>query len=442
MKVSKKKLDDGRLQLEAIADVDEVQRVFESAGAAFMQKMGIRPVPDKTMQQVAEERMGIKDLDSVVEQSALELMVPFALDKCGVIPAYQPQPMASSQLKRGQKFSFRVFVMPKPDYELKSYDPVEVVVGKFEPDYSQVDTRLAEMAERYGEYEDIESDRGLQAGDTAKISIDAYQNGERMTGLCTDGRTYSVGEGYMPEGFEEAVLGMKPGETKKFTFEGPGWDENGNEVTEVVDCTVKVLSLQQKVTPVIDDAWVKKYMPMFANLKDFTKEIKKGIEAEQRQMYDNLVLNLISGQLSQRFEGKIPDEVYEAAQQGLLKDMREQVAQANMTWDNFIEQQGGAQQFQMMMMLETRNQVVKGYCLDAVFRHEGLVLNEDDVKAACREINPRDPNSVRQGLESTGRGFVLRELAERYKASRWLLDHVIIKEPPKEDEKKDEQKDE
>ena len=78
-------------------------------------------------------------------------------------------------------------------------------------------------------------------------------------------RTYLMGRGYMPEGFDEALIGMEPGQTKEFTFEAPLGTENGEVVNKPISCTVTVKEIQQEVVPVIDDAWVKANMPMFAS---------------------------------------------------------------------------------------------------------------------------------------------------------------------------------
>ena len=63
MKVTQKKLDDGRLLIDAVASTAEVSNALNNAHLAFAQQMGMRPEKDKTVAQAAEERMGIKDLD-------------------------------------------------------------------------------------------------------------------------------------------------------------------------------------------------------------------------------------------------------------------------------------------------------------------------------------------------------------------------------------------
>ena len=56
-----------------------------------------------------------------------------------------------------------------------------------------------------------------------------------------------------------------------------------------------------------------------------------------------------------------------------------------------------------------------------------MLVAEDGVEAACHAMNPNvKPRQLRQQLEQSGRGFALRESAERLKANQWVLDHAIV----------------
>ena len=92
MKVTQRKLDDGKLRLECVATPVEVNEVLQNAYIQFAQQMGLRPEKDKTVAQVAEEQMGIKNLDSIVQEQAIEGLVPYAIDKKNLTPAYPPRP--------------------------------------------------------------------------------------------------------------------------------------------------------------------------------------------------------------------------------------------------------------------------------------------------------------------------------------------------------------
>lgn len=437
MKVTQKKLDDGKLLIDAVASTAEVSRALNNAHIGFAQQMGLRPEKDKTVAEVAEERMGVKDLDSVVQAQAVEMLVPFAIDKTGILPAYPPQPQVKSALRRGQTFQFSLELAPKPDYDLESYEPVEITIQPLELDEKQIDAQIADMAERYAEFV-ADDPHPVRKGDSCLLALESYESGKQVAGLTTDARTYTTGAGLMPDGFDENIIGMDVGETKKFTFEGPGIDDDGNEIVETIECTATVKEIQKKVIPVIDDEWVQKYMPMYKDAAALRGSISESMNKQAMAEYEDYKRNIAAGELAKRFKGRIADEVYEAMSRNLMNSLRMQVQQQNMTWEQFIEQQGGEQQFNMMMMMQTRQMLVQGYALDALFRHEGLVVSDEDVNEACRAMNPQSPLSVRRQMEESGRGFALREAAERIKANKWLLEHakITVKDPkaPKQEE--------
>ncbi len=428
MKVTQKKKEGDKVFLTATATAKEVDVALQSAQFAFAQSMGLQPEHGKTVAQIAEERLGIKNLDSVVEVSAIEDLVPLALDKKNVVPLFPPKPVTKTVLKRGREFQFDLEVTLKPEYELKSYDPVEITVQPFVMDESLVDKQIGEMAENYTTYVSAE-DKTVEKGDSCLIALSASENGVEIKGLTTDGRTYTTGAGLMPDGFDEAIIGMKPGETKTFSFEGPNMDDQGNPTTQVVDCTVTVKEIQNPVLPTIDDEWVKANLPMFDTLEAFRAKVRGDIERQMRAQYEDYRLGMASSALVQRFEGRIADEAYEAMRNIMRGQLHASVQQQGMTWDDFVQQNGGEQQVSMMMMMQTREVLIRGFALDAVFRHENMVLTDEDIEATCKAMNPRvDPKQTRRQYEQSGRGFVLREAAERRKANQWVLDHAIVKE--------------
>lgn len=427
MKVTQKKIDSNTVLLEAIASTEEVSRAFHVAHIGFAQQMGLHYEQGKTIAQIAEERMGIKDLDSVVQKQAVEYLMPFAVNKKNIIPAYPPLPQPKSPLKRGQTFSFELKVALKPDYELTSYDPVEFTIQKVKVSEEDVDAQIAQIAERYAEYA-ADDPHPIQKGDACLLAIDARKDGETLAGLTTEGRTYITGEGLMPDGFDNQIVGMDVGETKTFSFEGPDIDEQGNEISEVVECTVTVKEAQKKVLPTINDEWVAKFMPMYKSAKDFRASIAGGLKEQQRNQYEEYKRQLAVMELAKRFKGSIPDEVYEAMSHNIMNNLRAEVQQQGIKFEQFIEQQGGQQQFNMMMMIQTRQMLTQGYALDALFRHEKLIISDEDIMDACRSMNPQNPSNARKQLEDAGRGFVVREAAERMRANKWLVEHAKITE--------------
>ena len=425
MKVTEKKLDDGLLLLEAVASTAEVSQAFTMAQYGFAQQMGLNPAPGKTVAQLAEEQLGIKDLDTLVQQQAVEYLVPFAIDKRNIVPTYPPQPKATSPLKRGQTFSFELRVEPKPDYELTSYEPVTITVPPFAIDEAEVDAQLTQLAENFANYE-ADEPHPVGEGDSFLLALEASQNGEKMENLSTEGRTYTIGMNFMPPSFEAQLLGLNVGEPKTFSFEMPG-----GEKPETIDCTVTVKEIQKKVVPEIDDAWVEKNVPMYNDLAGLRAGILEQMTAERKGQYEAYKLQMAAAELAKRFKGRIADATYEATQKSLIMNLRAQLQQQGIPFEQFVQSQGGDQQFGMMMMLQTRQTLAQGYALDALFRHEKMTLTDDDLNEAAKAMNAQNPAAARREMEETGRSFALREFAQRVKANQWLLDHAeVIEQDP------------
>lgn len=426
MKVSQKRKDKESILLEAVASASEVNRVIQAAHIGFAISNGLKPEPNKSVEQVVRERLGIDNLDSVVQASAIDALVPYALDKHGVVPAFLPKAEPKSAFVRDQPFIFMLNVVPKPEYELSSYEPVEISLQPSPSDEEMVEEQLDEIASRFMTYVSTAA-KPVEMGDSCLIALKCFTNGEEITGLTTEGQTYTVGDGYMPEGFDKGILGMEPGETRTFTFEAPDLDDLQNETVEQVECTVTIVEMQKPVKPIITDAWVKTNMPMYRTAALLRKAVTDRVVSDSHDGYDSYCLQVAAQALSKRFNGAISDRICEAAHSNLVNGILSDLGRRHKTWEMFVAENGGEQQTSIMLMIRTRELLAQGFSLDAVYRKERLVINDKDLDAVAHSMNPNaDPAQTRQQLLQTGRGFILREAAERMKANRWVLDHAKI----------------
>ena len=85
MKVKQIKKDGDKITLEAVATAQEAAQALQAAKMAFAQSMGMKPpAQGQSIDQAAEEQMGIKNLSSIVEASAIDALAPLAVDKRGL----------------------------------------------------------------------------------------------------------------------------------------------------------------------------------------------------------------------------------------------------------------------------------------------------------------------------------------------------------------------
>ena len=427
MKVIKKKGEGDFVKLDATASSQEVSDALNQASQVFCGQMGLRPQQGKTPAQVASEQLGIKNLDESVAPQAVELIVPHAVNKANIVPAYMPAADAKSRLARGHAFQFELKVFPKPEFELEDYSPVKITIEPYKSDDEAIDQRISEMARQFTQF--VATDpHPLEANDSCLLKMETTKGGEPVPGLTTDRRSYSMGLDLMPAGFDENLVGMEPGDVRTFTFEGPGLDDDMNEVMEEYETTITLLEVQKEIVPVIDDDWVKGNLPMYSGVADMREKIGADLDKDRKRYYEDYKRNVAATELAKRFDGSIPDEIYEGSIRETRENMRQQVVRSGQKWEDFVEQNGGEQQVNMMLMVEMRQNLVLGFSLDAYYKHEKLMYDESDLDEVCFQMNPQNPRAARESMERNGFGYALRESAERLRACKRLVETAEITE--------------
>lgn len=425
MKVEKGERRGDVVVLQATATAGEVERAFDRAEELFSEQMNLNSEKGETIAEAALEQFSISNLEAVVAPKVLEALVPFAVQQAAVMPAFPPRPIAASVPMRGKAFSFNVEITIKRNYELSSYEPVEITIEPFQEDSEEVERQLERMVAGSAQYR-TSSPHPIGKDDICLLKVEAMINGAVAKGLTTDGRPYHMGKGNLPEEFDRNILGMEVGQSKSFEFSGPGVDEKGEPTVDAVSCTVTVLGIQELVQEELSDEWVTRYMPMYKDLADLRSSVSRAVNHRKLIEYENYKRTLAAAELSKRFIGTIPDEVYKATFDSSLRKLKSQLSARGIAFDDYVLQQGGEQQFNMFFMVQVRQTIMQGYSLDALYRHIGLKYSDDDIRGVCESVNPQNPFSVKERMERSGNGYALVEAAQRFCANNWLVDHSTV----------------
>ena len=425
MKIIKHELKDDRYTLHAQASAQNVNKAYELAQMSFAAQVGLKPEDGSSIEQAAREKLGIDDLDATIMPEIGEFLMPFVMDKFGVLPAIPPTVVVEGEAKRDNPVDLRVSFLKKPEFELTSYEPVEFTIVKTGVSDAQVEEQIEIIAKNAATFEATDATK-VKDGDFVKIALTAKENGKEVESLCTEGRTYSIGKKLMPKSFDTALIGMKVGEEKSFTVDLAQDTPEGEKPARPLDCVVKILEVQKIVIPAINDEWLKENAPFYPNMDAMREDIKNRMLEQNEIDFANKQMDMAAKELAKRFEGKISDEIYEQMHTQLISNIRRQVQSQGMDFNEFVENQGGQQNFSMTLMVQARDMLREGYALEALFRNKKLVVSEKDTLAACREMSPGDPEWFHKQSVEAGRSWAIREASERMCASKYLINTARI----------------
>lgn len=320
---------------------------------------------------------------------------------------------------------------PVPEYHLDSYEPVSITRPVYVVTDEILEDRIKAIME--GASKDYLPTKRQVAGpkDTIEISIHVDKDGEEVKGLCSDKQVYSLGQGYMPIGFDRNVVGMKVGESKSFDFDAPDFDDPDAKERSF-HAEVAVLAVLKEAEPELTDEWVSKHIMLCKDVETFRNRTRKQLEQEAAKAAEGELMDRAVRELATRFKGSIDDVWYESTRDDLLRTYEEQAKAQGTDLDGLLAAQGmDKQQFNMMLMLQVREMLVQGFVLDAWARHYGLEATEDDVLYVANLMSNNRGKLMLDNLREAGEEEQLKGLemaARRYVANKDLLEKAHITE--------------
>lgn len=123
-------------------------------------------------------------------------------------------------------------------------------------------------------------DAPAQDGDRVTIDFEGKIDGEPFAGGKAEAFQFLVGEGQMLKEFEDAVRGMKSGESKTFPLSFPA-DYHGKDVAgKQADFMVTVKKIEAAHLPEVNEALAKSLGIADASVEGLRADIKKNLERE------------------------------------------------------------------------------------------------------------------------------------------------------------------
>lgn len=171
---------------------------------------------------------------------------------------------------------FEVF----PDVKIADLSTAEIEKLNAEVDDAAIDKTLEILRKQRRTFSQRAHDAAAQAGDRVTVDFDGKIDGEPFQGGKAEDFQFLVGDGQMLAEFEDAVRGMKAGESKTFPLSFPA-DYQGKEVAgKVADFMVTVKKIEAAHLPEVNDALAKSLGIADATVAGLRADVRKNLERE------------------------------------------------------------------------------------------------------------------------------------------------------------------
>lgn len=272
-----------------------------------------------------------------VKQDAVQELIQMhyfqALKEHNIDPISYPE-FEFAPLTEAQNFSFSASFDVRPTVELKKTEGLEVEREKFVLTEDRVDKVIENIRSARATTTDVLEDRACAMGDIAIINFEGFVDGNALEGGKGENHPLELGAKQFIDGFEEAVVGMKVGDSRKISLKFPDPYHSMDLAGKPVEFQVTLTKLQKKVLPEMDEAFFQT-LGMIKDVEQLKQTIREDIERTEQKRIQGDFHNALLKALIQANPVDVPARMLEEQKQGLIEDSKKRLAEQGMTDEDF-----------------------------------------------------------------------------------------------------------
>ncbi len=321
---------------------------------------------------IVDQRVGRSAVLDEAINSALPGWYGQALEETKVIPLSQPE-IDLTKFVDGEDIEVTAEIDVRPTIDLPDVSKIEVTVEDAVVTDEDIDEQLEALRERFATF--LEVDRAAADGDFITIDLSASKDGDKIEAAQADGMPYQIGKATMLDGLDEAVTGLKAGESKTFQTQLVGGDLAGQDV----DVEVKVTEVKQQELPELDDEFAQtaSEFDTVAELRaDVAERVTRGKRIEQageaRDAVLEQVVELVDAPLP---EGTVTDEIGARREQ-----IEQQLSYAGLTFESYLDsEEQTVDEFEAELEKRVRDSLIAQFVLDEIASTEEIGVDDAEL---------------------------------------------------------------
>ena len=405
MKSAVETLSPTRVRISIDVDFKELEPHVKTAYQTISEKVvipGFRK--GKVPAALIDQRVGRAAVLDEAINAALPNFYTQVTREHDVLPIGRPAVDITS-LEDNKAVSFTVEVEIRPEITLPDFSTMEIKVDDVKVTEKDIDEQIDALRARFGTLTTVE--KVVENGDFVSMDLLASVDGKELDGGSANGISYEVGSKKMIVGLDEALVGMKAGETKSFNAPLVGMEEG-----QTGDIAVTVQAVKTRELPELNDEFAKlasEFDTLEELKKDTTERLTRLKAMEQgAQARDLLVKQLIESMNVPVPEGIVEEEVH-----------------AHLEKENRLEDEAHRKE----VTEEIKMSIATDFILDAIVRKEEVQVTDMEmteylVRSASRY--GMGPEQFIQEVQQSGQVATLVADVTRTKALAVALERVKV----------------
>lgn len=421
------KIENSEAYIEVQVDADKLEEGLQNAYRKVVKEVSLPGFRrGRVPRQILEAHFG----KEILYQDAVEYVVPDAYEKA--LSELDIQAMAPPEFDieeidadKGCKFTARVAV--RPEFELGDVDAIEIKIPRFEVTDEDVANNLEDMRQSYAQI--VEKDEPAENGDTVEIDFEGFIDGEAFAGGKGEDYSLELGSGTFIPGFEEQLVGTRPGEEREVNVVFPENYHSPDLAGKDALFKVAVKKVQGRKLRPLDDELVQE-MSRFDTVDELTQDVRATLERMANSRRTEMIKQEVLEKALEQQEILVPAAAVDVQLERMLEQFSQRLATQGLSLEQYFQLTNSSEDdFHTEVRPEAERVVKSNLLLEKVIEEKGIAVSDEELNQqiddAARSMGV-DPEKVREGLMGIRDNIELSIKMD--KAMQYLVDHAKVVE--------------
>ena len=269
---------------------------------------------------------------------------------------------------------------------------------------SQIEHELHHLQEQFAEVKELDDDAVIKEGNVAVIDFEGFKDGKAYKGGKGEDYSLEIGSHTFIPGFEEALVGLKKGDTKDVNVTFPENYHSEDLKGQPVIFKVTVKAVKERVLPEFNKEFFEDLnVGGVESLEDLKKYIKENMTAERSKQIEDEYLFKCLDEVVKNSKFDIPEEMTEDETNRLVKEFSEKLSYQGLKLEDYLKYiNSNINDFKATLKDEANKRVGYRLIMDAIIENEKIEVSDEELESELKKTSEQYKMSVEDFLKEIG----------------------------------------
>jgi trigger factor len=328
--------------------------------------------PRRVLQRIYQKEVHADIASRLIQTSFAEALKQTELKVIG-----EPQ-IDPAEIKENSPYQYQATIEIAPEIADIDFKGIDLKKTVYPITDEEIETQIKMLQKNMARMEPVSEARPCQQGDHVIVDYEGFKDGQAYDEVQkTENFTLKIGDGHILKAFDDGIIGMQAGETRRFEVQFPEDYFNKALAGQTIEFAVTLKEIRKEVLPEIDDEFAKRLGP-YENLDAVKAAIRDNLE----NGYAKRTEQELNEQIFQALIAKSPFEVPETLVQYELEGILDEAERAFTYHNMSLAEVGQTREKLAEKYRDTAEKQVKRYLLlNKIIGQENLSVSDDELEA-------------------------------------------------------------